>query len=55
MAFIMKDVTLDPVDVGLLSPQAVMFHSEDFSNLIEELEHVRNFTPRSGFLPHFGG
>jgi hypothetical protein len=56
MALIMKkDVTFDPVDVGLLSPQAVMFHPKDFSDLIEELGHVRNFTAKSGFLPHFCG
>lgn len=50
-----KDVTLDPVDVGLLSPQAVMFHPEDFSDLIEEFGHVRDFTTASGFIPHICG
>ena len=52
---IKKDVTLDPVDVALLSPQAVMLHPEDVSHLIEEFGHVRDFTTQPGFIPHFCG
>jgi hypothetical protein len=38
-----KDVTLDPVDVGLLSSDALMLHPEHVSNLVEE------FGARAGF------
>lgn len=56
MPYVVKeDVPSDPVDVCWLSPHAVVFHPEDFSDLIEEFGHVRDFTTRSGFIPHFGG
>jgi hypothetical protein len=50
-----ENVTFDPVDVGLLCPEAVMFHPEDFADLIKEFGHVRDFTTASGFIPHLRG
>jgi len=50
-----RDVTLDPVDVGLLSSDAVMFHPGHISNLVEEFGHMRDFTTEPGLIPHFCG
>jgi hypothetical protein len=50
-----KDVALDPVDVGLLSPQTVMFHPNDFADLIKEFGRVRDFATKSGLIPRFCG
>ena len=50
-----EDVALDPIDVSVLRAQAVVFHPEDFSNLIEELGPARDFITKSGFIPHFCG
>ena len=46
-----KDVTLDPVDVGLLSSDAVMLHPEHVSNLVEEFGQVRDFTTETRSYP----
>jgi hypothetical protein len=34
-----EDVPLDPFYVGVLSPNAVMLHSDDFAHLIEKFGH----------------
>ena len=46
-----KDVTLDPVDVGLLSSDALMLHPEHVSNLVEEFGHVPDFTTETRPYP----
>ena len=50
-----EDLALDPVDVGLLSPNAVVLHPNDFADLVEQPGHVRDFTTESGLIPHFCG
>jgi hypothetical protein len=46
-----KDVTLDPVDVGLLSSDALMLHPEHVSNLVEEFGRVPDFTTETRPYP----
>ncbi len=50
-----EDVTLDPVDLGLLSSDAVMLHPEHVSNLVEEFGVCGILPPKPGLIPHFRG
>ena len=51
----LKDVTLDPVDVDLLSANAVMLHPVGLANLVKEFGHGCSITTKSGFMPHICG
>ena len=48
----LKDVTLDLVDVDLLSANAVMLHRDSLANLVKEFGHGCSITTKSGFMPH---
>jgi len=50
-----KDVMLDPVDVGVLSSDAVMLHPAYISILVEEFGPVRDFTTRFAFMARICG
>ena len=46
---------VNPIDVRLLGPNAVMLHPNDLAYLIEQFGHVRDFTTKSGFIPRIRG
>src|SRR5689334_7889936 len=51
----LKDVTLDPVYVDVLSANAVRLHPDGLANLVKAFGDGCSITIKSGFMPHICG